>query len=238
MGPPEADRVLRRARSRRGGADDHGRVLAHPARLAEAVRRRDVHPAAGDAAPRPHRARARGGRRHRDAGAARGPVRLPPVQRQRVGEEVADHPVPAQRAVHQGRRRHGHGVRPVGRAGAQGGVRRRRDHGLGGVPDQPVPRRSYQRPHRPLGRHGRAPDAVPRRGREAVTRAGAGGLPDRLPDLAARPRRGRPDLGRGGRARPPSRGRRRHRPQHRHRLARGPRADDHHPGPAAAPGGR
>ena len=72
----------------------------------------------------------------------------------------------------------------------------------------------------------------PRRGRAPGPRAGRPRLPDRLPDLAARPGRGRPDLGRGRRARARARGRRGHRAQHRHRLARGAGADDHHPGPA------
>ena len=80
----------------------------------------------------------------------------------------------------------------------------------------------------------RFPVEIVRRTRELV----GDGLPDRLPDLAARPGRGRPDLGRGRRARAPARGGRRHRAQHRHRLARGAGADDHHPGPARAPGAR
>ena len=46
----------------------------------------------------------------------------------------------------------------------------------------------------------RAPHALPRRGRTPLARAGRRRLPDRLPDLAARPRRGRPDLGGGRRA--------------------------------------
>ena len=49
---------------------------------------------------------------------------------------------------------------------------------------------------------------------------------------AARPRRGRPDLGRGRRPGARARGGRRDRVQHRHRLARGAGADDHHAGPA------
>ena len=65
---------------------------------------RDDHPAAGDAAPRGHRRGARRGRRDRAAGAARRALRLPPAQRQRVGREVADHAVQAERAVDQGRR--------------------------------------------------------------------------------------------------------------------------------------
>ena len=127
---------------------------------------------------------------------------------------------------------HGDGLRPLGGAGAEGGLRRGRDHGVGGLPGQPVPGRAHQRPHRRVGRHGREADALRGRGGAPLARPGARGLPDRLPDLAARPGRGRPDLGRGGRARPPARGRRRHGAEHRHRLARGASADDHHPGPA------
>ena len=44
----------------------------------------------------------------------------------------------------------------------------------------------------------------PRRGGPPGPRAGRPRLPDRLPDLAARPGRGRPDLGRGRRARAPA----------------------------------
>ena len=54
---------------------------------------------------------ARRGRRDRDAGAARGSLRLPPVQRQRVQQEEPDHAVPAQRPVDQGRRPHRHRLR-------------------------------------------------------------------------------------------------------------------------------
>ena len=123
-------------------------------------------------------------------------------------------------------------LRQEHRAGAQGRLRRGRDHGLRGLPDQPVPRRPHQRPHRPVGRLGRQPDALPRRDRTPLARAGRRRLPDHLPDLAARPRRGRPDLGRDRRAGAAPAGRGRHRLQHRHRLARGPGPDDHHAGPA------
>ena len=238
VGPAQAHGVRRRARPRGRRADHHRRLRTHQARLAQALRGRDDHAAAGDAAPRPHRRGARRGRRDRDAGAARRALRLPPVQRQRLGEEVADHALPPERAVDQGRRPDGDGLRPLGGARSQGGLRRGRDHGLGGLPGQPVPGRAHQRPHRRVGRHRREADALRGRGRAPLARAGARGLPDRLPDLAARPGRGRPDLGRGGRAGPPARGRRRHGPEHRHRLARGAGADDHHPGPAAARGAR
>ena len=48
----------------------------------------------------------------------------------------------------------------------------RRDHGLGGVPDQPVPRRPHQRPHRRLGRHRGTADALPARDRAPGARGG------------------------------------------------------------------
>ena len=53
-----------------------------------------------------------------------------------------------------------------------------------------------------------------------------------VPDVAARPRRRRPDLGGEVDAGAGGRGRRRQHGQHRHRLARGAGADDHHPGAA------
>ena len=113
-------------------------------------------PAAGDAAPRRHRRGPRRGRRDRPPGAARGPLRLPPVQRQRVGPEVPDHALQAVRPVHEGRRTTPSTAFAESVALAQqGGVRRGRDHGLGGLPDQPVPRRPHQRPHRRVGRHAR-----------------------------------------------------------------------------------
>ena len=181
-----------------------------------------------------HRRGARRGRRDRDAGAARRALRLPPVQRQRARrQEVADHALPSERAVDQGRRPDGDGVRPRGGARAQGGLRRGRDHGLGGVPDQPVPRASAPTTATTSGAVPPTADALPGRGRAPLARAGAGeGFPivyrislldlvedgqtwDEVVELA-----------------PPARGRRRHGAQHRHRLARGAGADDHHPGPA------
>ena len=148
-------------------------------------------------------------------------------------DEVADHAVQAERAVDAGASTgRSTDFARSRRAGEEGRLRRRRDHGLRGLPDQPVPRRAHQRPHRRVGRQRREADAVPGRGRAPVARARRRGLPDHLPHLAARPGRGRPDLGRGRRARPAARGGRRHGLQHRHRLARGAGPDDHHPGPA------
>ncbi len=61
---------------------------------------RHDHASPGDATPRGDRRRPRGRRRDRAAGAACGPLRLPPVQRQRVARPVADHAVPAVGAQH------------------------------------------------------------------------------------------------------------------------------------------
>ena len=232
MGHRQARGVLRGAGPWRGRADHHRRVRPHQARLAQAVRVGDDQPAPRQAARTGHGAGARRRRRDRVAGAARRPLRLPPAVAERVGQEVADHAVPAERDVDQGGRPHRDRLRQDCRPRPQGGLRRGRDHGLRGLPHQPVPRRTHQRPRRPVGRIGRAPDALPRRGRTPLARAGRRRLPDRLPDLAARPRRGRPDLGRDRRARPAPPGRRRHCLQHRHRLARGSGAHDHHAGPA------
>ena len=155
-----------------------------------------------------------------------------PLSQSASRQEVADHAVQAERDVDQGRRPHRDRLREERRARAEGGLRRRRDHGLRGLPHQPVPRRPHQRPRRPVGRVGRAPHALPRRGRTPLARAGRRRLPDRLPDLPARPGRGRPDLGGDRRARAAPAGRRRHGLQHRHRLARGAGPDDHHAGAA------
>ena len=73
-----------------------------------------------------------------------------------------------------GGRPHG---RPTSRAAAalarKAGYDARRDHGLRGLPDQPVPRRAHQRPHRRVGRHAprsgcASPLEIVRRTRELV----------------------------------------------------------------------
>ena len=67
----------------------------------------------------------------------------------------------------------------------------------------------------------RFPVEIVRRMRER----GRHGLHHHLPAVDARPRPGRPHLGRGRRARQGDRGRRRDDHQHRHRLARGAHPD-------------
>ena len=116
VGHRQAGGLLRRARPRRRRADRDRRLRAQQARLAQALRLRDDHPAAGDPAPAGHRRGARGGRRDRDADPARGPLRLPPVLRRRLVDQVADHALQPARAVDQGRRPDGRPTSPTPRA--------------------------------------------------------------------------------------------------------------------------
>ena len=66
------------------------------------------------------------------------------------------------------------GLRRLCRARAGSGLRRRRDHGLGGLSGHPVHVAADQRPHRPLGRLAREPPALPGRDRAADARARSG----------------------------------------------------------------
>ena len=132
-----------------------GGYAPEQAGLAQAARLGDDHPAAGDAAPRGHRRGARRGRRDRAAGAARRPLRLPPVQRQRVRDRSRR----SRRSARRRCRRKGVDRTATDFAKSvaprpEGGLRRGRDHGLRGLPDQPVPGRPHQRPDRRVGRLG------------------------------------------------------------------------------------
>ena len=116
-------------------------------------------------------------------------------------------------------------LRPLRPPGPRGRLRRRRDHGLRGLPAQPVPRAAHQPAHRRVGRQRREPPPLRRRDRARAMREAVGpdfiiiyrlSMLDLVPDgqtwdeivaLATR--------GRGGR---------RDDHQHRHRLARGPGA--------------
>ena len=124
MGHRQAGGVLRRARARRRRPDHHRRLRAQQARLAQAVRLRDDQPAPRRAAPAGHRRGARRGRRDRAAGAARRPLRLPPALAERVGQEVADHAVQAERDVDQGGRPHRDRLRARASRWREGGLRR------------------------------------------------------------------------------------------------------------------
>ena len=110
--------------------------------------------------------------------------------------------------------------RPAGR------LRRRRDHGLRGLPDQRVHRRRHQPPHRPLGRLVREPHALPgrdrppdARGASARTSSSSTGCPCSTWSPAARRSTRSITLAKAVEAA----GRDHH--QHRHRLARGPHPD-------------
>ena len=219
----------------RGGRrpDHHRRLRADQARLAQAVRLRDDQPAPREAARADHRRRARRGRRDRAAGPARRPLRLPPALAERVGQEVADH---ARSSRAPCRARRSTTPRPpsprASRWPARPATTRVEIMGSEGyLINQFLAARTNDRDDQWGGSPARRmhfPVEVVRRTRELV----GDGLPDRLPDLPARPRRGRPDLGGDRRARAAPAGRRRHRLQHRHRLARGAGADDHHAGAA------
>ena len=152
LGPAQAGGVLRRARPRRRRPDRHRRLRADQARLAEAVRQRADHPAPGRAAQAGHRRGPRGGRRDRDAGAARRPLRLHAVLA--VGASDTKSPITPFRPSAMSTKavdRTATAFARSRRARAAGGVRRRRGHGLRGLPDQPVPRRAHQRARRRSG---------------------------------------------------------------------------------------
>ena len=137
----------------------------------------------------------------------------------------ADQPLPAARA-HRRRGRADHRrLRPRRPPRAAGRLRRRRDHGLRGLPHQRVHRRADQQTRGPLGRLVREPHALPRRDRPPGPGGGRRGLHHHLPAVDAGPGPGRLLLGRGGHARQGRRGGRRDHHQHRHRLARGPDPD-------------
>ena len=123
-------------------------------------------------------------------------------------------------------------LRPRRPARARGRVRRRRDHGVRGLPHQPVPRAAHQPADRRVGWQPAEAAPVRRRDRARGARGGRPRLHRHLPHLGARPRRGGPDLGRGDRARHRGRGGRRQHAQPGHRLARGPGAHHRHLGAA------
>ena len=232
--------LLRRARPRRRRPHRHRRLRAQP-RAAGSTRSAPADTAApGAPPPRGHRApctREGGTDRAADPArrAATATTRSPSRRRRSKSPITPFTPARPHRA-----RRRPDTIAAFARcaaARARGRLRRRRDHGLRGLPHQPVPRR-------------RAPTTAPTSGAaraenrmrlpvEIVRRVARGGR-RRLPRSSTASRcstssRGRPDLGRGRRAGPRGRGGRRDDHQHRHRLARGARPDDHHARCRAAP---
>ena len=119
-------------------------------------------PAGGRAAPGRDRRRARRRRPDRDADPALRPLRLPPRAGGAQPDPGAHQPVPPARAD-RGRGRAAT-IDDFARCAAlaqRGRLRRRRDHGLRGLPDQRVHRRADQPAQRRLGRHLREPHALP-----------------------------------------------------------------------------
>ena len=229
---PQAGRLLRRAGPRGRRADRHRRLRAQRRGhlLPDGLEAHD--PPRGPPAPPGHRGRARRGRPDRPAAAARRALRLHAVVRRAVGAQEPDQQVHAAPTVRPGGAPADPRLRPGGGPGPGGRLRRRRDHGVRGLPDQPVPRAAHQPAHRPLGWQPREAPPVRRRDGARRARGRRPRLHRHLPHLGARPRRGGPDLGRGDRARRRGRGGRREHPQPGHRLARGPGADHRHLGAA------
>ncbi len=92
------------------------------------------------------------GRQDRDADPARGALRLSPAVGRAVGHPLADHAVQAARAVGVGGAEDDRRLRALRPARAARGLRRRRDHGLRGLPDQRVRGAAHQPARRRLGR--------------------------------------------------------------------------------------
>ena len=114
-----------------------------------------------------------------------GPLRLPPAGSVGLGDQGADQPVPAARALRARDRAPDRRLRQLRRAGARSRVRRRRDHGLRGLLHQPVPRAPHQQAHRRAGAARRRTarriaggDRAPRAGgRRARTSSSSTGCP-------------------------------------------------------------
>ncbi len=123
-------------------------------------------------------------------------------------------------------------LRALRSPGAEGRLRRRRDHGFRGLPDQPVRRAADQPARRRVGRQLREPHPLPGRDRPRDARKGRRRFHHHLPPVDARPRPGRQHLGRSGRPGAGDRSRRRHYHQYRHRLARGAHPDHRDDGAA------
>ena len=162
---PAPGRLLRRAGAGRRRADRDGRLRAQRRGLAAALCLPPRVPRRGPGPPAGHRRRARRRREDRAADPARGPLRLSPAVRRRLGHPVAHHAVQAPGPVDRGRRAADPRLRPVRRPGPGGGLRRRGGDGLGGLLHQPVPGDPHQPAHRQVGRQLRQPHAAARRDR-------------------------------------------------------------------------
>ena len=97
-------------------------------------------PVAGRQAPADHRGGARRGRQDRHADPAHRALRVSPAVGRAVGAALADHAVQAARADALGRAQDDRRLRALRAARAAGRLRRRRDHGVRGLPDQRVRR--------------------------------------------------------------------------------------------------
>ena len=157
-----------------------------------------------------------------------------PLGRRAVAAAGADQPLHAARADALGHPQDHRRLRALRRDWRQTGrLRRRRGHGLRGLPDQPVPRAADQ--PAATDRWGGSFENRMRFAVEIVRARARGrraGLHHHLPPVDARSGRGRQHLGRSRGAGQGHRGGRRDHHQHRHRLARGAHPDHRHHGAA------
>ena len=96
-------------------------------------------------------------RQDRAADPARRTLRVPPAGGRAVVVALADQPVPRARPDRLGRAQDDRRLRALRGARAARRLRRRRDHGLRGLPHQPVHRAADQSPRRRMGRLVREP---------------------------------------------------------------------------------
>ena len=115
--------------------------------------------------PQDHRGDACRRRPHLHADPAWRALFLPPAVGRRIEDQVADHAIHAARAVQPGRRAHHRRLRQLRETRPGRRLRRRRDHGFGRLPDQPVRHRAHQHAQRRMGRQRGKAHALPDRDR-------------------------------------------------------------------------
>ena len=186
-------RVLCRARRRRHRAHRHRCLRAEHGRQPQPGARNDARRRRSRRPSRHSAGGARCGRSHPAAAPARGALQQAPERGRAFGAARADQQGHAARAGDGGSRAHHRGFRARRDARARGRLRRRRDHGLGGLPDHAVPLPAHQPAHRRMGRPARAAHALRHRDRAPHARTLRRRLPHPVPPFGARPGRRRPE---------------------------------------------
>ena len=147
-------RVLRRARARRRGADRHRRLLAERRRQPRPAPRAvlDQSGRATGIKSFPRRSTTRAGASCCSSCTPAATASTSASSRPRPSSRRSTRNTPREMSaaeIEADDRR----FRERGGAGARGRLRRRRDHGLRGLPDHAVPRRAHQSSQRRVGRH-------------------------------------------------------------------------------------